>query len=70
VVARGATPAAARALAYEGTARVHFEGMQFRRDIGEAGSEPGAMPLAAPGPAAGSLPPLPIADPTGGGPIS
>jgi phosphoribosylamine---glycine ligase len=34
VTAVGATYAAARARAYDGVARIEFEGMQFRRDIG------------------------------------
>jgi phosphoribosylamine--glycine ligase len=35
VVGRGATFEDAIARAYEGVARIHFEGMQFRRDIGK-----------------------------------
>jgi phosphoribosylamine--glycine ligase len=31
----GETVAAARAAAYDGVARVHFAGMQFRRDIAD-----------------------------------
>jgi len=33
VVGRGATPAAARTVAYEAIAAIHFEGMRYRRDI-------------------------------------
>ena len=36
VVATGASLADARSVAYENLARVHFEGMQYRRDIGGA----------------------------------
>lgn len=35
VVGRGATVAAARAQAYQGVDRIHFAGMQVRRDVGE-----------------------------------
>ena len=38
VVATGAALDAARACAYENLRRVHFEGMQFRRDIGQVGA--------------------------------
>ena len=34
VVGRGATYAAAIDVAYRSAAHIHFEGMQFRRDIG------------------------------------
>jgi len=36
VVGQGATLADALAAAYAGVERIHFEGMQFRRDIGRS----------------------------------
>jgi phosphoribosylamine--glycine ligase len=39
VTASGASPAEARARAYEAAAAIHFDGMIFRRDIGVAGDE-------------------------------
>ena len=48
VVGRGPTLAGARAQAYHDAARIHFEGMQYRRDIGAR--EAGAAGAAAAGP--------------------
>ena len=45
VVAVGPTLDVARVTAYENLRRVHFEGMQFRHDIGHAGGRPAASPL-------------------------
>ena len=36
VTAKGATPEAAIARAYEAVERIRWDGMQFRRDIGKA----------------------------------
>lgn len=44
VVATGDGLAAARMSAYENLTRVHFDGMQYRRDIGHAGGTPPASP--------------------------
>ncbi|HEX6539434.1 MAG TPA: phosphoribosylamine--glycine ligase [Candidatus Dormibacteraeota bacterium] len=44
VVATAATLEAARVTAYENLRRVHFEGMQYRRDIGLAGGTPPVHP--------------------------
>ena len=45
VVAAAADLAAARECAYENLGRVHFDGMQFRRDIGHAGALPPQTPV-------------------------
>ena len=44
VVATAPTLESARATAYENLRRVHFEGMQFRSDIGHAGGRPPVCP--------------------------
>ena len=44
VVATAPTLESARATAYENLSRVHFDGMQFRHDIGHAGGQPPASP--------------------------
>ncbi len=40
VVAQGDTMAEAQAKAYDNVARIHFEGAQYRRDIGDTASQP------------------------------
>jgi phosphoribosylamine--glycine ligase len=42
VTALGDTLAAARARAYAAVEKIHFEGAQYRRDIGARGAEKGS----------------------------
>ncbi|MCB9846693.1 MAG: phosphoribosylamine--glycine ligase [Phycisphaeraceae bacterium] len=47
VTGLGATLAAARTRAYEAVSKIHFEGMQYREDIGQAASAPARASSAA-----------------------